>query len=107
VSRTRQFHASVATLILTGVLAGCAVYQKCGSSGCPGDAEVTAEVRARLSRYPALAPGLVDVRTWDHVVYLYGLVNTEYERRLAESTALEAAHAQRVVNLLGVQNGGR
>lgn len=98
---------TVLTLILASVLPGCAVYQKCGRSGCPGDAELTAEVRALLSRYPTLAPDSVDVRTWDHVVYLYGLVNTEYERRLAESLALEAAHARGVVNLLGVNNGSR
>ena len=88
-------------------MSGCAVYRKCGSAGCPGDTAVTAEVRALLSRYPALAPGLVDVHTWDHVVYLFGLVNTEMERRLAEAVATEASGAQRVVNLIGVSNGNR
>ena len=94
-------------LTLAGALSGCAVYAKCGSGGCPGDAEVTSEVRALFSEYPVLAPGSVDVHTWDHVVYLYGLVNTEMERRMAESVAGEAAGAQRVVNLLGVNNGSR
>ena len=106
-TRTRPLCALAFAFTLAGTLSGCAVYAKCGSGGCPGDAEVTSQVRALFSQYPVLAPGSVDVHTWDHVVYLYGLVNTEMERRMAESVAGEAAGAQRVVNLIGVNNGSR
>ncbi len=94
-------------MLLSSAIPGCAVYRKCGSAGCPGDAEVTTAVRDLLGQYPTLASGSVDVHTWDHVVYLYGLVNTDMERQLAESVAGRASGATGVVNLLGVNNGSK
>ena len=101
--RTLASTASVAF-----ALAGCAAYRHCGLGGCPGDAAITADVRALFKREPAFGPpAALDVQTADRVVYLYGLVDTEMERRLAGSVALEAAGAARVVNLLGVNSNGR
>jgi hypothetical protein len=42
--------------VLTGALAGCATYAKCGIEGCAGDAKVTANVQALLDRHPELGP---------------------------------------------------
>jgi hypothetical protein len=53
-------------VILTGAFPGCAAYRKCGFSGYPGDAEITAEVRALFHQHPALEPpNLLDVQTLD------------------------------------------
>jgi osmotically-inducible protein OsmY len=87
------------TLILAGLLSGCATYEKCGIRGCPGDAEITAGIQALIRQHPALeAPNSVRVQTLDHVVYLYGQVNTELERSDAEELAHQVAGVTRVVN---------
>jgi osmotically-inducible protein OsmY len=104
-----QAHAPSAltfTVILTGALSGCAAYRKCGFDGCPGDAKITAEVRALFNQHPALAPpNLLDVQTLDHVVYLYGVVDTDLEREMAESVALQATGVAKVVNSIGISGG--
>ena len=99
----RQFCATVTAVILTANLAACAVYRKCGFAGCPGDAQITAEVTSLFYQYPALEPpNLVSVQTLDRVVYLTGQVNTETERKLAESLASHAAGVKRVVNSINL-----
>jgi osmotically-inducible protein OsmY len=86
-------------VILAANLCACAVYRKCGFAGCPGDAKITAEVKALFDRYPALEPpNLLYVQTLDRVVYLTGQVNTETERELAQSLASHVAGVTRVVN---------
>ena len=92
-------------LILTVALPGCATFAKCGFSGCPGDANITANVHALFDQHAELEPpSSIDVQTLDHVVYLYGLVSTELQRETAESVALEAGGVTRVVNSIAVSN---
>jgi osmotically-inducible protein OsmY len=92
--------------VLTGALPGCAAYKKCGFGGCPGDAEITAEVRALFDQHPVLEPpNLLEVQTLDHVVYLNGLVDTDSQRQMAESVALEAKGVAKVVNSIGLSGG--
>lgn len=99
----RTLTGSASTLILAMALAGCAAIQKCGTGGCPGDAEITARVQALFKQHPELEPpNLLDVQTLDHVVYLYGLVDTDYEREMAESVALQAGGVTQVVNSIGL-----
>lgn len=93
--------------MMLGILSGCAAYRTCGFGGCPGDAKITADVRRQFDQHPVLAPPtLLDVQTLDHVVYLYGLVDTEMERQLAESLALETPGVARVVNSVSLANKG-
>jgi osmotically-inducible protein OsmY len=107
-SGSRQFHAVVAAVILAGSLCACAVYRKCGFAGCPGDANITANVRALFNQYPALEPpNLIYVQTLDHVVYLTGQVNTDAERILAKSVALQAVGVTQVVNSINLGYQGR
>ena len=98
-------------IILTGTLPGCAAYSaysKCGSRGCPGDATLTAEVRALLNQHPALGPpNQVYVQTLDRVVYLTGRVATDLQRDTAESVAHEATGVSRVVNTIALTYAGR
>src|ERR1035438_6549721 len=52
-SRHKQIYALAFAVMLTGALPACAAYRKCGFAGCPGDAKITAEVRALIAHYPA------------------------------------------------------
>jgi osmotically-inducible protein OsmY len=100
--------AAVAAVILAGNLCACAVYRKCGFSGCPDDARISADVRALFKQYPELAPpNLVYVQTLDRVVYLTGQVNTDPECALARSVAIQVAGVTRVVNSINTGYQGR
>jgi hypothetical protein len=93
---------ALAVLLTCGAPA-CAVYRKCGFAGCPGDAQITAAVETRLHEHPAVGPpNLIRVQTLDHVVYLYGLVDTELERYIAESAARETPGVARVVDSIDI-----
>jgi osmotically-inducible protein OsmY len=108
VSKHGQLHTLAFALALLGALSGCATYRKCGLSGCPGDAPITTKVQAQLDQYPVLqAPNSVRVQTLDRVVYLYGQVDTDLERELAESVAIDAAGGVRVVDSIAVSNIGK
>jgi osmotically-inducible protein OsmY len=93
------------------VLCGCAAYdtfRKCGEAGCPGDAQITAEVRAALAAHPELGPpNEVYVQTLDRVVYLSGQVATELQRESAEALAQRVTGAREVVDILGIEYEGR
>ena len=107
-SRLKRLSALVLAVILTGALPACAVYRKCGFHGCPGDANISAGVRAQIDLHPALgAPNSVRVQTLDHVVYLTGQVDNEVERSVAESAALTVAGVTRVVNSINLSFQGR
>jgi|SRR5450759_590256 osmotically-inducible protein OsmY len=107
-SRRKKLYVRGLTVILIFALPACAVYRKCGFAGCPGDSKITAEVRTLFDQHPALEPpNLVQVQTLDHVVYLTGQVNTELERSMAESVALEVAGVTRVVNSISLSYAGR
>jgi BON domain len=99
---SKQLRASALMVLLAGAVPGCAVYEKCGF-GCPGDAAVTVQVNTLFEQHAVLEPpNLVHVQTLDHVVYLTGLVDTDLERQIAESVALEATGVTRVVNSIGL-----
>jgi osmotically-inducible protein OsmY len=112
-ARELRFKLEKLTLLagLVCAVPGCAVYStyhKCGFSGCPGDARITAEVTHRFGAYPSLQPpNLIRVQTLDRVVYLTGQVNTDTARGLADSVALQAAGAARVVDGISIEYTGR
>lgn len=92
-------------------LGGCAAvreYRECGYHGCPGDANITAQVQALLGQHPALsAPNRVYVQTLDRVVYLSGQVATGLQRLTAESLARGAPGVGRVVDNIALTYEGR
>jgi osmotically-inducible protein OsmY len=92
-------------VVLTGILPGCTTFRKCGFSGCAGDADISAQVRALLYQHSLQPPNLIQVQTLDHVVYLTGLVNSDTERLTAQSVALEAPGVSKVVNSIGLIGG--
>lgn len=104
----KQSGALALAACLAWALAGCAPYEKCGFAGCPGDAQISAAVRALFIQHPELGPpALLSVKTLDGVVYLYGVVNTDLVREQAESIALQAPGVKKVVNSLGLTNADR
>jgi osmotically-inducible protein OsmY len=101
-------YAAVLALSFTGALTACATFEKCGFSGCPGDAQITSDVRALLDQHPGVAsPGAVTVQTLNGVVYLNGVVDTDLMREQAQEIARQAPHVKKVVNSIGVQNAGK
>ena len=93
---------------LTAALPACAVYSKCGFAGCAGDAKIAVDVRALMNHYPALeAPNSIRVQSMDHVVYLYGQVDTDLERFMAESVARAVPGVTRVVDSISLSYAGR
>jgi osmotically-inducible protein OsmY len=102
-SQLRIFIGLASALILTCAAAGCATYEKCGLDGCPGDANVTANVQARLKQHPDLGePDSITVQTLDHVVYLNGMVGAGLQSREAESVARGTPGVRRVENSIAV-----
>jgi osmotically-inducible protein OsmY len=98
----------ILAFILISALSGCATYKKCGFKGCAGDQAISAAVEATLRDYPALeAPNVIHVQTIDHVVYLYGQVNTDLQRLTAQDAALSVPGVSRVVNSIALEFEGR
>jgi len=94
----------------TGLLAlpllasGCATYSACTAPACADDARLERDVVAALDQDKAFLPGSVYARTKDKVVYLYGVADTDYERRRAEGLAGAVAGVVRVVDFIGMRN---
>jgi osmotically-inducible protein OsmY len=86
---------------LTGVLSGCATNEKCGTEGCPGDAKITADVKAQFALHPEIGP-LVEVQTINGVVYLNGEVGQGLQRETAESVARSTPGVTKVVDKIGI-----
>ena len=85
-------YCTLVLVILFGALGGCAAYQKCGFGGCPGDKELTAAVESAFKDHAELQPpNLINIQTVDHTVYLYGLVDTDIQRLMAESLGAAGA----------------
>jgi osmotically-inducible protein OsmY len=92
----KSLYALTGVLILVGVLPGCATYG-------PGDAKITANVRAQLDQHPELGgPNSIAVQTQDRVVYLNGIVSTGLQRNIAESVAYQTADVAKVQNLVSI-----
>ena len=102
-SKARTIRLMTLGLVVAGVLSGCATFEKCGFKGCPGDAQITAEVKALFDKHPELGTS-IDVQTLDHVVYLHGLVDSPLGSEIAESVAHEAPGATRVVSSIAYRN---
>lgn len=84
-----------------GILGGCATYEKCGISGCPGDRKITAKVEAVFHEHPELGTR-VGVQTSDHVVYLSGIVSDPSVIITASDLAEQVRGVARVENTIAV-----
>lgn len=109
--RDRRLAALVFLVMQTQLLCGCATYhawRKCGDAGCPGDAQITAEVRSLLRQHPELGPpNEIYVQTVDRVVYLSGQLATWSQRETAEAVARRAPDERGVVDIIALEYSGR
>lgn len=107
VARPVRAAAWIAAVLLIGALSACAgnrASEKCGTGGCPSDANITANVQGRLAQHPELqGPDQLYVNTVDHVVYLSGTVETGLHRDIAASIAREVSGVSSVVNNVAVE----
>ena len=92
--------------LVASALAGCATYQKCGFSGCAGDAGITADIEAKLRENKAIQDWNIRVQTLDRVVYLYGIVDTSVERAFIVDSASEEPGVSRVVDSIVIRGNG-
>ena len=105
ISMCRLLCASVFVLLLASTLPGCAVYhiyEKCGFKGCPGDAQITAEIQSQINRRPDLESTAITVQTLDHTVYLYGVVSSGLEISDAEAVARGVPGVRQVINSMAI-----
>jgi len=103
--KIKLLSALALAVTLTGALPGCATYEKCGLEGCPGDAKITANVQARLNQDTDLGPpDSITVQTLNSVVYLNGLVDVGFEKRMAETAARGVPGVTKVVNNISVSH---
>lgn len=94
-------------LCLAACASGCdlaATYRKCGLSGCPGDAAITADIENQLARRSDVFANDISVQTLDHVVYLRGLIDTSVQRERILAIARQTPGAERVVDSLVLRN---
>jgi osmotically-inducible protein OsmY len=99
--RHKLLCALASVLVFAGALPGCATFSKCGLSGCPGDAKITADVETRLRQDTATSPpNWVYVQTSDHVVYLSGMVDSRAAKQAAEADARQTAGVTDVLNTI-------
>lgn len=82
--------------------------EPCANGGCPGDAQLAAQVQAQIYRHPELRPpNLIYVRAHDGVVYLDGVVSTDLQREIAVAAAQQVPGERRVLDNIGIEYAGR
>jgi osmotically-inducible protein OsmY len=77
----------------------------CSASASTGRTNATSSCpssKALFDQHPELGTS-IDVQTLDHVVYLYGLVDTPFQSEIAKSVAVDAPGVARVVS--SIANG--
>jgi osmotically-inducible protein OsmY len=101
----KPIYAIALASLLTAALCGCADFKPSGTQTSSADANITADVEARLDQMPDLGPpGSIGVQTVDRVVYLNGVVDVGFEKRAAEATARQAPGVTNVVNNIAVSH---
>ena len=91
--------------MLAAALSGCADFRPSGAQSGSADANITADVEARLNQMTDLGPpGAIEVQTMNHVVYLNGMVDGGLAKRSAESTARQVSGVTNVVNNIAVEH---
>ena len=101
----RLASALAVALILSGAQSASATMRKCAFDSCRDDAKIAMNVQQLLDRHSELGPpNSIHVQSFDHVVYLHGIVDTGFESWVAESLASQAPDVTRVVNSIVENN---
>jgi hypothetical protein len=86
--------------LLALAVAGCANDEVCVTADC----KLAAAVLAHLREDNSLKTDRLRVQAEGHVVYLYGLVDTEREYLSAEQMARQVPLVEKVINNIGILN---
>jgi osmotically-inducible protein OsmY len=106
--KPNRLYALTLVLLMAAGLQGCVGFGKCDPESCTGDKKITADVNAVLKEHREFgAPGTIRVQTTNGVVYLNGVVDTDFQRRSAESLIMQVASVKDVVNSIEVRNSAR
>ena len=84
------------------VLPACSSVDSCKSPNCMTDAKISANVEQQLNQNAEFRADNFWVQTHNGVVYLYGIVDTPYERQTAPSI-IQVKGIKAVVNNLSTQ----
>jgi osmotically-inducible protein OsmY len=98
----RHVRTLVVVVALSSALPACSTFLPCQTVDCAADAKISAEI-SNLLKVTALESDSISVETEHGVAYLYGWVDTAYERNEAADLA-RASDAKSVVNDLSVMN---
>lgn len=100
---------SVATIVaFAGVLSGCAVFDKCAPENCTTDAQIKKDASDLMGQHREFGPpGTVHVQVINGVVYLTGLVDSDFEVRNAEALVRQVANVKDVENNLAPRSNAR
>jgi hypothetical protein len=90
-------------LLLSGLLAGCALQGGLGTSGSREDAEIAANFETAQRQHPDLSlPNDIHAATHNRVVYLSGFVATPLQSENAAELARDISGVSSVVNSVAV-----
>ncbi len=106
-SSTKRLRLTALVVTVCGALSACSVVdflEECRSSDCAGDAKIQAAVQKEIDAHPNLKSDPLYIQTIDHVVYLNGLVDTEFERQQLISLAQKVPGVKEVIDKLGIQD---
>lgn len=84
---SRQMRRAALALTLVAALPACSAFEACQSQACLTDQKISSEVEKQFDKRAEFLPNTVHVQTHDGVVYLYGFVDTQYEKAIATSVA--------------------
>jgi osmotically-inducible protein OsmY len=95
-------------LLAAVALPGCSTLQTDCGAECEDDARIVDDVQSALrDDHPEIQLQDVSVQCLRHVVYLYGLVDSDLERGIVERAAAKVSGVTNVVNSIGVRGNGR
>jgi osmotically-inducible protein OsmY len=92
---------NLTVLMLAAAMAGGAYAKADGE-----DAKISAEVQKRIDERPSLRFYNISVRTFDHVVYLEGLVDTNFDRSQTEAITRTVPGVTKVYDKLSLNGNG-
>jgi osmotically-inducible protein OsmY len=96
------------TLLAAVALPGCSTLQTDCGAECEDDTRIAGDVLSVLrDDHPEIQLQDVSVECRRHVVYLYGLVDTDLERSIVEGAAANVSGVTSVVNSISVRGNSR
>lgn len=107
-ARTKTIALISAALLQVAVLGAFAATANCPVGGCVGDAKISEDVRTALFHDAQFSgDNGINVETRDGVVYLSGQVDTDAQRKNAETVARRVPGVRRVVASLDLRSNGQ